>query len=133
MTAQLRRRRRRWGIVLPALVTGATSLGATQAERTQEADVLVPPGVLTGRTFVKEMSPDEQRLYGAGLINGMFLAPVLGAPRDRVEWLTRCVEHMTNDQGAAIILKHLQSHPERWHKPLNLESWLAIREACSAE
>lgn len=68
-----------------------------------------------------------------GVINGMLLAPLFGAPKDRIEWLERCLPYMTNDQVAAIILKHLQSHPERWHHQLHIESLNAMQAACSAK
>lgn len=54
MTAQLHRRRKRWGVLLLALTTGTASLGATQAQGAQEAGVLIHNGFGTARGFVKE-------------------------------------------------------------------------------
>jgi hypothetical protein len=133
MTAQLHRRRRRWGALLLALTTGTASLGATQAPGTQEAGVIVYEGFFTGQFFVKNMSSNEQAAYATGFINGMLVSSVLGAPKDSIEWLVRCTKGMTPAQVAAIILKHLQSHPERWHYQLHFESGQAMVEACGGK
>ncbi len=121
------------GLVLLVLTTGAASLGATQAQLTLEADVRIHKGFGTGRDFVKDMSSAEQRAYARGVIEGIFLAPLFAAPKDRIELLERCLEYMSDDQVAAIILKHLQSHPERWHYQLHIESLVAMRDACGAK
>jgi hypothetical protein len=111
-------------------MTGTVSLGATQTQRTAEAPFRIHNGFWTGRDFVKDMSSAQQSWYAMGFINGMFVAPAFGATTDRIEPLERCIEYMTGDQAAAIILKHLQSHPERWHYQLNAESWVAMTDAC---
>lgn len=133
MTAQLHRRRKRWGVLLLALTTGTASLGATQAQGTQEAGVIFKGGFETGRTFLNDRSSAQQRAYAVGVIDGMLMSPVFGAPRDTIEWLERCIKGMSGSQVEAILLKHLKNHPERWHYPLNHESLVAMEDACSAK
>jgi hypothetical protein len=56
------------------------------------------------------------------------VSPLLGAPKERLDWLERCVEHMTNEQVAAIIGKHLRDNPARWHQALHIESWVPMKD-----
>jgi hypothetical protein len=79
------------------------------------------------------MSPAERRAYAMGAINGMLIAPMFDAQKEKLQWLENCVENMTDDQVAAIIAKHLRDHPERWHHGLHLQSWQAMKGACNAE
>lgn len=132
MTAQLHKRRGRWSVLLLTLTTGTASLGPTQAQGTQEAPVIVYQGFWTGQDFVK-MSSVEQGTYAEGFIDGMCASSVLGAPKHRIERLVHCTTGMTPRQVAAIILKHLESHPKRWHYGLNGESWDAMHDACGTK
>jgi hypothetical protein len=64
-----------------------------------------------------------------GAVNGMYNAPLFGAPENRTKWFIDYLKDMTNEQVAAIITKFLNDNPERWDEPLNLLSYLAIEHA----
>jgi len=85
-------------------------------------------GFGNGQTYI-EMSASEKRAYAMGAINGMIIAPIFGAPRDKMEWFEAYVENMTDEQVAAILTKYLQDNPGRWHYGLNILMYEAIKEA----
>jgi hypothetical protein len=91
--------------------------------------VQVHNGFGTAQEFL-DMSRAEQTSYAMGVVNGMLVTPLLGAPQKDVAWLGQCVEGMNNYQVAAIIAKHIKENPERWHYGLHIESWWAIKKAC---
>jgi hypothetical protein len=68
-----------------------------------------------------------------GAINGMLVSPMFGAQKEKLRWLEVCTENMTDDQVAAIMAKHLRERPERWHQGLQIESWVAMKEACKPD
>ncbi len=75
-------------------------------------------------------------IYAAGVVDGMYLAPVLGAPADDkspVSSIHRCLKDMTNVQVAAIITKYAKDHPEKWHMGANILGHEALRAVCPVE
>jgi hypothetical protein len=64
-----------------------------------------------------------------GAINGMVIAPLFGAPKDKMRWFESDVESMTDDQVAAILSKYLQDNPGRWHDGLHVLMYSAVKEA----
>jgi hypothetical protein len=101
-------------------------------------------GFLTGTNY-RKLTQDQKRIYAAGIIDGMFLAPVFDAPKriyfkpkemvptTRVEWLEACVEGMSDEQVAAIISKWLTDHPARWHESANTSVYSAFFDSCPAQ
>jgi len=90
--------------------------------------ILVHNGFGTGQDYIK-MSESQKRAYAMGSINGMIIAPLLGAPKDKMGWLESYVENMTDEQVAAILSKYLQDNPGRWHDGLNVLMYSAVKEA----
>ena len=72
----------------------------------------------------------NKKRYAIGVLDGMFLAPLFGAPKANIKWLENCVVNMTDSQVAAILNKYLIDNPARWHEPLNIIAYSALREAC---
>jgi len=120
---------RRGCLLLIALAYAAVSVGGEPGP-TKEEGILVHNGFGTGQTFLNDLSDAQRRAYAMGVINGMLISPMLGAPKEKLAWLETCAERMTDEQVAAIITKHLREHPERWHYGLHLESWAAMKDAC---
>ncbi len=91
------------------------------------------PGFINTEKYI-EFGPNQQGIYAAGLVDGMYLAPVFDAPnKDKALTAMRaCLKPMTNTQVAAIITKYAKAHPEKWDMGANLVAWQALREACSA-
>jgi hypothetical protein len=96
-----------------------------------EPTAVVWPGFVTAEKYI-QLGPNQQSIYAAGLIDGMYLAPMFDAP-NKDKFLTAmrtCVKPMTNTQVAAIISKYAKAHPEEWHMGTNLVAYQALREVC---
>jgi hypothetical protein len=72
----------------------------------------------------------------AGMIDGMYLAPMFDAP-DEDKYLVRirvCVTDgdLTNTQIAAIVTKYVKKRPDEWRAGANVVAYQALREVCPA-
>lgn len=88
-------------------------------------------GFYKAQTYL-DMSPDAERMYVTGVLDGMYEAPAFGALASnplllRIE---SCVEGMKGSQVAAIVLKYIKEHPEQWHWDLKDNVYNAMLEAC---
>jgi len=92
--------------------------------------VVIHKGVFTGNEFL-EFDSDQRRIYAAGVIDGMFLAPFFGAPRSDLKWFEDCVEGMQDDQIAAILLKRFRDHPSNGRQYAHTQMYAALKTACS--
>jgi hypothetical protein len=108
-----------------AIVISAASVVATN----QDQPVEVHNGFLTGRQFL-DLPAGRMRAYAAGLVDGVFLAPLYGAPKARVARLEACVEGMTDTQVSAIISQHLKARPETWHQHAHTSFFRAMLDRC---
>lgn len=104
-------------IFLTAMVVSAGAKG-----------VLIHNGFGTGQDYIK-MSSSEKRAYAMGSVNGILLAPLFGAPKEKMQWFELYVENMTDVQVAAILSKYLEHNPGRWHDGLHVLIYSAIKEA----
>jgi|HubBroStandDraft_3_1064219.scaffolds.fasta_scaffold47224_2 hypothetical protein len=82
------------------------------------------------------LKPDIQAVYMAGMIDGMYLAPMFDAP-DEDKYLVRirvCVTDgdLTNTQIAAIVTKYVKKRPDEWRAGANVVAYQALREVCPA-
>lgn len=116
----------RASIVLAVIL--ALSVPAWAAEK---RPVTIHAGfLLTGQGYLG-LPEAEKSAYAMGIIDGMLLAPLFGAPDDgKVSKLGRCAEGMTNVQVAAIITKHIKEHPEKWHEDLQLIVIRVLASVC---
>lgn len=92
--------------------------------------VKINGGFMTGQMFL-ELRESERSAYVMGLVDGMFWAPVYGAPEARINKFAQCISEMNNKQLSAILEKYLRDHPEKWHYVANSALWWAIREKCA--
>jgi hypothetical protein len=128
-------RARFWLLLAATVIVGFSIAG-------QGGDsVSVHNGFIAGQEF-RELSERDRCRYAAGLVDGMFLAPLFGAPKrttfkpkqmpptSRAEWLEACVEGMTDTQVAAIISKYLADHPARWHESVGPLAYSALIDSC---
>lgn len=95
----------------------------------QQKEVVVHNGFGAGQEYL-DMTDSQRRAYAVGFINGILLSPALGAPKNRVGWVERCVEGMSDVQVAAILHQYIKSHPAEWHWGLHILSYRALIEAC---
>jgi hypothetical protein len=96
-----------------------------------EDRALVSEGFVRTEQYL-EMGKTEQGIYSAGLMDGIYLAPLFDAPnRDKhLVSVKTCVKGMSNTQVAAIITKYAKEHPEKWHMGTNLVASQALWEVC---
>jgi hypothetical protein len=109
--------------VLPLILFAAITAYASY----QRASVM--SGFGTGQDYI-EMSADDKRVYAMGALNGMLVAPLLGARREDIAWLEACVPRMTDEQVAAILTKYIRERPGQWHLPLNILTFEAMKANC---
>jgi len=91
--------------------------------------VFVHDGFVKGESFVS-MSGASQTSYAAGLIDGMLLAPLFGAPQLKQQWLIKCIQQMSDVQVTAVLAKRFSDNPSASQQYANLEMFAALRESC---
>ena len=93
------------------------------------SEAIVRSGFITGQQF-RQLS-DVQRLhYAIGLLDGALLAPVFGAPRERMTWLETCTKPMTPTQISAMLARFVDDNPSQWHVSMNVLFGVAMRKLC---
>ena len=93
-----------------------------------EQGVFIHDGFGTGQDFIS-MPPSCKRSYAMGVINGILLALLFGAPKENMNWFESYVENMTDVQVSAILSKFLEKNPGRWHDGLHTLMFSTIKEA----
>jgi hypothetical protein len=118
----------RWMMALLVLFSLPLNVAVPQES---EERALVSQGFVKAEQYVGFGQP-EQGIYAAGLMDGIYLAPMFDAPnRDKyLIALKTCVKDMTSTQVAAIITKYAKAHPEKWHMGTNLVAYQALGEVC---
>lgn len=94
--------------------------------------VAIRPGFYDGNAYLR-LGQAQKVAYISGVLDGIYMAPILDAKNTRIEGLHRCIDGMTNIQICAIVNKFLQENPARWHEPMNNLVYLAIIKACGIE
>lgn len=95
----------------------------------QQLGVPIQGGFVTGERFLSQTA-SEQRTYVMGATDGLFLAPLLGAPKDKSVPFEKCIVGMTDTQISAILTKYLREKPEVWHQSVNVHFYEALLAAC---
>jgi len=95
-----------------------------------QQQVSISRGFFTGAEYL-EMSDTERRAYATGAVNGMLVAPLLGAPQERVDWLKKCTANMPDTETAAILTRYINTQPDQMSSSLNVITFNALREACA--
>jgi hypothetical protein len=88
-------------------------------------------GFVTAQEYL-DLDAKRQNGYAMGIIDGMLLSPLFGAPDDgeKLKLLGTCVQGMNDDQMRAIFDKFLKDHPERWNDVMHAVAFTAVMEAC---
>jgi hypothetical protein len=97
--------------------------------------ISVKSGFLTAEEFT-HMNDQSQHDYAMGIVDGMLLAPLFGAPRawnegQKIAAFGDCITGMSSRQVAAIISKFVRDHPERWSESMHAVAFSAMTQACS--
>ena len=115
------------GSVLFALT--ATLSVALAGSVSRAEGVRVPNAFMTGQKYLA-LPAGEHRVYIMGLVDGIFVGPLLGASEQRVLALQSCLQERTNTQIAAILTKYVQDRPERWHEGAHNLFYSRMFELC---
>lgn len=94
-----------------------------------EETVAIQSGFLTGEAYLNS-SDSRQRAYAMGLVDGLFISPLFGAPKAEVRPYEKCVVGMSDRQVAAILTKYLREHPGRWHESAHVAFFAALKGTC---
>jgi hypothetical protein len=95
----------------------------------------IKTGFLTAEEFT-HMNGQSQHDYAIGVVDGMLLTPMFGAPRawdngQKIGAFGDCITGMSSKQVVAIISKFVRDHPERWNDSMHLVAFTAMTRACS--
>ena len=90
---------------------------------------LIHNGFLTGNQFLNA-GDSTKRGYLMGFIDGLLVSPFVGAPKEKIVWLERCLDGMNDRQIVAIFDTWLTKNPAHWHEPAHALAFRAFREAC---
>ena len=91
--------------------------------------VRIQDGFIDGNEFLGH-SAQEKRFYAIGVIEGMLLSPIFGAPKNNLAWFEDCVVGMSARQVVAIFEKFLSENLGRWHESMHGLSYAAMLDAC---
>jgi len=91
--------------------------------------VSISRGFFTGKEYF-DMSDGEKRAYATGAINGMLVAPLFGAPEDRLNWLKTCSAQLSDEQTASVIANYINSDSSRQSMSLNVITFNALKDTC---
>ena len=94
-----------------------------------QQQVSISRGFFTGSEYL-DMTETERRAYATGAINGMLVAPLLGAPQERVDWLKKCTANLADTDTAEILTRYIKSQPGQLSASLNVITFNALRDAC---
>ena len=114
---------------LSSVILTLVVVAIVQAKLQQSATLVINQGFFKSEEFL-HMSQAQREGFAAGLVDGIYLAPLMGAPEQNIEHFNKCVTGMSSTQVAAIIEKFLKEHPEMWHQFLNVEAYNALFATC---
>lgn len=117
-----------WEVTMKRLLIILTLLTYINVYASQQK-VTISRGFFTGKDYF-DMSDTEKRAYVTGAINGMLVAPLFGAPEDRVTWLKTCTANLSDEETSAILLRYINNDPNQLSMSLNVVTFNALKEAC---
>jgi len=96
---------------------------------------VIDPGYLKGNEFVT-LDWQEQQHYVDGIVDGMRLAPFLGAydqtyPESKLRTLLYCVASWGNERKT-VVDAYILAHPEKMKDSAHLLVYVALLESCNA-
>jgi hypothetical protein len=94
-----------------------------------EKEVSISTGFVSGNTF-RALDAVSKNVYATGIIDGVLIAPLYGAPKNKLAVIEKCTVGMTGQQLVAIFDKYLNSNPEVWNKSMHTIVFLAMSDAC---
>lgn len=92
-------------------------------------EVYIKNGFVTGEAYLL-LDATSQTRYASGLVDGLLIAPLMGAPASKMAWLQSCVVSMSDSQVAAMLSQELKSNPGSWHQSAHVPMYSALNKAC---
>jgi len=92
--------------------------------------VLIQNGFIKGRDF-RAFDSGNKYMYSMGLVDGILLSPLYGAPKSKLEKFESCTTGMNGSQLSAIFDKYLAENPERWHLSMHANGYAALQDTCN--
>ncbi len=112
----------------------AMLLLASAIDAIPQGQVKLHRGTITAKEYL-DMAPGAQKSYVIGLMDGLFLAPMFGAPADN-KWriaIQACVEGRSVSQLMSIIGKYIKDNPQYWQTDAHFQAYNALSRACPAK
>ncbi len=91
--------------------------------------VAIEGAFATGNSY-RSFSKNDQLSYVIGVIDGLKMAPTLGATKKEMKWFAGCTGKMETDQIKAIVDKFLGDNPARWHESMHALVMASLITAC---
>jgi len=104
-------------------------LAAASPVAAEERGVAIHHGFYTGNAY-RELPEGQRWTYVSGVIEGMLLAPLYGAPKSKMVWIESCIVGMLDKQVTAIVDKFMAENPARWHEDMHALVYSAMIGAC---
>lgn len=117
---------RRVIILALAIVMGHPALA-----KLPDGAVKINNGYMTGNAY-RDLPYNSKAAYVMGVVDGLLLAPFLGAEERDVDRIASCINGIRSDQLHAIVDAYLAAHPELWDDRMHALTLSALNEACKA-
>ncbi len=91
--------------------------------------VRIHGGFVTGNQF-RDMTGLQKKMYVAGLLDGMLLAPAFGGTEARMQWLHACTERFGVITMRAVIIEYFRNPAIDVDRKSAVHMYRAIRGAC---
>jgi hypothetical protein len=114
--------------VLTLLQTTGSGVAGSMLQTMSTVTVSIPNGFLTGRDFL-DLSEQEKNGYVMGFVNGLTVAPLLGADPARFHLVEELMlnKEVTNLDYIAILNEYIANRPGNLDRGLNILSYEAFR------
>ncbi len=91
--------------------------------------VRIHGGFVTGNQF-RDMTGLQKKMYVAGLLDGMLLAPAFGGTEARMQWLHACTQRFGVIAMRAAIIEYYRNPAVDGDRKSAVHMYRAIRGAC---
>ena len=92
----------------------------------------IAPSLYTSSEFLKEPQHFKEG-YVLGVVEGLFVSPILGNEYKNIEKLRGCVFLINVETMLAVVETYIKLHGEMKETPINLVIFWAVRDACKSK
>lgn len=113
-----------------SLILSAAATLLLASSTAADSQLLYLNGAFTTGNGFRRFSQGEQLSYVVGIVDGLKLAPTLGADKPDMKWLRTCIKDMEAEQIKAIVDMFLTDNPDRWHESMHMLVYAALLGPC---